>query len=212
MSLDPLLSAVLSAGTNGEDTLGVQPLRTEWRNDTTESRSALPTKEADVKATTEAKKKTVIDFKVKGDQKYQKPVVKDDDARRVVDPDAPAMSSISPTTASIKVNRSSATLRSADAAGATIPFLLHGEPIITVIPPAVQGTANGTVQATEETSSRGRALNVTASEPTNSLHANITDLSDISMDENDKEVEGEWREWRRQRIFRRAWLVGKNLR
>lgn len=155
----------------------------------------LPTKEADAKATAEAKKKTAIDFKAKGDQKYQKPAVKDDDARRVVDSNAPMTSSISPATTSIKVNRSSATMKSMGIAGVTIPFLLHGEPIVSATPPsgpAVQGTANGTVgvQVTEETSSRGRALNVTASEPTNSLHANITDLSDISMDENDKEVEG----------------------
>lgn len=156
----------------------------------------LPTKEADVKVTTEAKKKTVIDFKVKGDQKYQKPAVKDDDARRVVDSNAPMTSSISPASTSTKVNQSSATVKSMGVASVTIPFLLHGEPIVVAISPsgpAVQGTANGTggVQVTEETSSRGRALNVTASEPTNSLHANITDLSDISMDENDKEVEGE---------------------
>ncbi|XP_011875167.1 PREDICTED: putative epidermal cell surface receptor [Vollenhovia emeryi] len=186
-------------GTNGEDTLGVQPLRTEWRNDTTESRSVYPTKEADVKATTEAKKKTVIDFKVKGDQKYQKPVVKDDEARRVVDSDAPMTSSISPTTTSMKIDQSSSMMKSLDATGVTIPFLLHGAPIVAVPKTtpssslAVQGTTSSAVgaQVTEETtSSRGRALNVTASEPTNSLHANITDLSDISMDEDDKEVEG----------------------
>lgn len=187
--------------TNGEDTL--QPFRAEWRNDTTELRSVYPTKEADVKVTTEAKKKTVIDFKAKGDQKYQKPVVKDDDARRTVDSNAPMTSSISPTTTSIKVEPSSATMKSMDATGVTIPFLLHGAPIVAVTKTttpsssAVQGTTSGTVgvQVTEETtSSRGRALNVTASEPTNSLHANITDLSDISMDEDDKEVEGEYYE------------------
>ncbi|KAL0118130.1 hypothetical protein PUN28_009063 [Cardiocondyla obscurior] len=175
-------------GTSGEDALGVQPLRTDWRNDTTESKSAYPTKEADVKATTEAKKKAAIDFKIKGDQKYQKPIVKDDDARRVVDSETSITSSVLPTT-----------VKPVDATGVTIPFLLHGVPIIAVTKTtpssslAVQGTTSGTVgvQVTEETtSSRGRALNVTASEPTNSLHANITDLSDISMDEDDKEVEG----------------------
>lgn len=191
---------LLLIDTNGEDTLGAQPFPTERQNDTTESRSVYPTKEADVKVTTEAKKKTVIDFKAKGDQKYQKPVVKDDDARRTVDSNAPMMSSISPTTTSIKVESA---MRSIDATGVTIPFLLHGVPIAAVTKTTtpssfvVQGTTSGTggVQVTEETtSSRGRALNVTASEPTNSLHANITDLSDISMDEDDKEVEGEYYE------------------
>jgi len=190
---------LLLTDTNGEDTLGTQPFPTERQNDTTESRSVYPTKEADVKVTTEAKKKTVIDFKAKGDQKYQKPVVKDDDARRAVDSNIPMMSSISPTTTSIKVESA---MRSMDATGVTIPFLLHGVPIAvtkTTTPSSfvVQGTTSGAVgaQLTEETtSSRGRALNVTASEPTNSLHANITDLSDISMDEDDKEVEGEYYE------------------
>lgn len=195
-----LLSVVflLPIGTNGDDVLGVQPLHTEWQNDTTELRSVYPTKEADVKATTEAKKKIVIDFKAKGDQKYQKPIVKDDDARRIVDSDASMTSSISPTTS---VDQSSTTMKSMDAMGVTVPFLLHGVPIVAVTKTtspsslAVQGTTSGTAgaQVTEETtSSRGRALNVTASEPTNSLHANITDLSDISMDEDDKEVEGEY--------------------
>lgn len=47
------------------------------------------------------------------------------------------------------------------------------------------------VRTTEETSFRGRALNISASEPANSLHPNITDLSDVSMDDDDKEVEGD---------------------
>lgn len=42
----------------------------------------------------------------------------------------------------------------------------------------------------ETTSSRARALNISAPEPTNSLHSNVTDLSDVSMDADDKEVEG----------------------
>lgn len=186
----------LLIGTNSEDNLGVQPLHTEWRNDTTELRSVYPTKEADIKATTEAKKKPVIDFKVKSDQKYQKPFVKDDDLKKVADSDTPMVSSISSTTASIKVDQSSTTMKSMDVTNVTFPFLFHGVPIVAITPPstlAVQDTTNSTVrvQVTEEiASSRGRALNVTASEPTNSLHANITDLSDISMDEDDKEVEG----------------------
>lgn len=183
--------------TDSEDNLGVQPLHTEWRNDTTELRSVYATKEADIKTTTEAKKKPVIDFKVKGEQKYQKPFVKDDDLRKVIDSETSMMPSISSTMASIKVDQSSMTMKSMDATNITIPFLLHGVPIVAIMPLstlAVQNTTNSTVgiQMTEEktASSRGRALNVTASEPTNSLHANITDLSDISMDEDDKEVEG----------------------
>jgi len=181
--------------TNGEDILGVQVLRTERRNNTTELRNMYPTKEADIKITNETKKKPVIDFKVKSDQKYQKSVVKDDDSRKVVDLDAPIMSSISPTT---KVNQSSASIKFMDIANETIPFLFHGVPIVAVTKTtnslAVQKVANSTigVQVTKETTSRGRALNVTASEPTNSLHTNITDLSDISMDEDDKEVEGKY--------------------
>lgn len=49
------------------------------------------------------------------------------------------------------------------------------------------------VRVTDETTSfRGRALNISAPEPTNSLHPNITDLSDVSMDDDDKEVEGDY--------------------
>ncbi|XP_011703066.1 PREDICTED: uncharacterized protein LOC105459073 isoform X2 [Wasmannia auropunctata] len=181
-----------NAETQITTTPGMQPFRTEWRNDTTELRNVYPTKEADIKATTEAKKKPVIDFKVKSEQKYQKPTVKDDEKR--VDFDT---STISPTTTSIKVDQSSATMKSMNTASIMIPFLLHGVPIVAVTKTTLPSNltvedTNSTVgiQVTEETSSRGRALNVTASEPVNSLHANITDLSDISMDEDDKEVEG----------------------
>ncbi|XP_039312887.1 putative epidermal cell surface receptor isoform X2 [Solenopsis invicta] len=183
--------------TNSDDILEVQPLHTEWRNDTTESRNVHP-KETDVKATTETKKKLVIDYKVKSDQKYQKLIVKDDDSRRIVDSDAPTISSLSPTTTSVKIDQSSETTKFMDVTNVTIlPFLLRDEPIIVTTTPlsnlTVQNMTHSAVgvQMTEETTlSRGRALNVTASEPTNSLHANITDLSDISMDEDDKEVEG----------------------
>lgn len=48
------------------------------------------------------------------------------------------------------------------------------------------------VRVTEKTPFRGRALNISAPEPTNSLHPNITDLSDVSMDDDDKEVEGDY--------------------
>lgn len=188
----------LSAGTSDEDTAGAQSPRTETRDDTAESKSAYPMKETDIKATTEAKKKPVVDFKVKSDQKYQKPIVKDDDAKRPVDVDASTTLSTSSTTSPTKSDHFSATTKPMDAASVTSPFLLHGEPmagITATVPtsPTVQDTTSRTEQmrTTEETaSSRGRALNISAPEPTNSLHANITDLSDVSMDEDDKEVEG----------------------
>ncbi|XP_044013505.1 putative epidermal cell surface receptor isoform X2 [Aphidius gifuensis] len=75
------------------------------------------------------------------------------------------------------------------------PLLLDGEPIVdlttttttstTELPPTSQ------VAMEDETMSRARALNISASEPTNSLQANITDLSDVSMDNDEnKEPEG----------------------
>ncbi|XP_011050906.1 PREDICTED: putative epidermal cell surface receptor isoform X3 [Acromyrmex echinatior] len=185
---------------NGEGILGVQSVHTEWRNDTndTELKSVYPTKEADIKITTEAKKKSVTDFKVKGDQKYQKSII-NDDSQEVVDSNISVMSPILPTILpETKIDQSSAIIKSMNIMNITTPFLLRGVPIIavtkTILPTsrAVQNTSKTMgIPMTEETmSSRGRDLNVTASEPMNSLHANITDLSDISMDENDKEIEG----------------------
>jgi len=183
--------------TNTKDIPEVQPLRTEWRNDTTESKNVYPTKEADVKIMTEAKKKLTMDFKVKNDQKYQKPIAKDDESKKLMDSDT-MTSSISPTISSMKIDQPSTTISSMNITN-VIPFLLHGEPIVVMTKPiptsnaTIESTINDTeeAQVTEETiSSRGRALNISAPEPTNSLHANITDLSDVSMDEDDKEVEG----------------------
>lgn len=183
----------------------MRPFRTGGSlNDTTESKSVYPTKEIDIKARSEAeaKKKTTVDFKVKNEQKYQKPFI--NDSKRLADPDASTTPSTSSTTSLTKFNHSSATTKSADIADATIPFLLHGEPLVAVtktMPTSSPVASNATsstdmvIQTTEETNtpSRGRALNISAPEPTNSLHANITDLSDVSMDEDDKEVEGEHR-------------------
>jgi hypothetical protein len=189
----------LFVGTNAKDIPEVQPLRTEWRNDTTESKNTYPTKEADVKIMTEAKKKLTMDFKVKNDQKYQKPIAKDDDSKKLMDSDTMVTSSISPTTSSsTKIDQPSTTISSMNITN-VVPLLLHGEPIVVMTRPmptsnaTIESTINDTeeAQVTEETiSSRGRALNISAPEPTNSLHANITDLSDVSMDEDDKEVEG----------------------
>ncbi|CAL7951127.1 unnamed protein product [Xylocopa violacea] len=95
------------------------------------------------------------------------------------------------------------TTRSMDTMGVTIPFLFRGEPIVTALNLSLLNATNGdysstskssTIEgghATEQTTAfRGRALNISAPEPTNSLHSNITDLSDVSMDDDDKEVEG----------------------
>ncbi|XP_032663212.1 putative epidermal cell surface receptor isoform X2 [Odontomachus brunneus] len=187
-------------GASDEETVvAAQSPQSEPRNDTAESKGVYPTKESDVKATTEAKKKPVVDFKVKSDQKYQKPIAKDDDAKRVSDGDASATPMSTSPMSSTMPDQSPATTKSMDATGVTIPFLFHGEPIVGIVTttpangPTVQDPTSSTeeVRVTEETtSSRGRALNISAPEPTNSLHANITDLSDVSMDEDDKEVEG----------------------
>lgn len=108
------------------------------------------------------------------------------------------MTSISPTITPIKIDQSSMTMKSINATSISIPFLLRGEPIIpmtktTLINNLTAQNMNTTVetQTTKETMLlRGRALNISSVEPTNSLHSNITDLSDISMDEDDKNVEG----------------------
>ncbi|CAB0037823.1 unnamed protein product, partial [Trichogramma brassicae] len=76
-----------------------------------------------------------------------------------------------------------------------LPILVRGEPLI---PTTAQNVADvsteATVSSTEAApivqSPRGRALNVSASEPGNTLQTNTTDLSDISMDDEDKEVKG----------------------
>lgn len=100
-----------------------------------------------------------------------------------------------------------ATTRSMEILGVTIPFLFHGEPIMTNSTMSMKNrqmslinndssstleNITENVRVTEETSFRGRALNISAPEPTNSLHPNITDLSDVSMDDDDKEVEGDY--------------------
>ncbi|XP_020280700.1 putative epidermal cell surface receptor isoform X2 [Pseudomyrmex gracilis] len=198
LTADTEVRITTTPDTNGENTVNVQPLSAEWRNnDTTEPKSAYPTKEADIKVTTEAKKKPVIDFKIKSDQKYQKPVVKDDDSRRVVvvaDNDAPSSSPILSATTPMKPQVSTTTTKPTDFANVTVPFLLRGEPIVSLrksMPSMSNVTIRDTINSTKVTKeTRGRALNISAPEPINSLNANITDLSDVSMDEDDKEVEG----------------------
>ncbi|CAK9813290.1 Putative epidermal cell surface receptor [Anthophora quadrimaculata] len=178
-----------------EEVPGVQPLHVDTRNDTTDRKLEYPSKEQESKTTLEPKKKPV-DFKIKTEQKYQK-TIKDDDTKRGESTDvvATTMASMSTTNSMDEM-----TTRSMETLGITIPFLFHGEPIVTVTNTSMETTTsddtsstpeNTTERITEETMSfRGRALNISAPEPTNSLHPNITDLSDVSMDDDDKEIEG----------------------
>nr|XP_050853650.1 putative epidermal cell surface receptor isoform X2 [Vespula vulgaris] len=173
----------------------VEPLETRTKNETFNSKTELLAKEADSKVSTETKKKSVVDFKSKVEQKYQKSY-KEDEVKS-----STALVSSSDSTESRSSNRKEST---------AIPLLFRGEVIagstmrisnVTDTSTSTEGTTEGTTtegtKITEElrineatSSSRGRALNVSAPEPTNSLHANLTDLSDVSMDEDDKEVEG----------------------
>ncbi|KAK0163695.1 hypothetical protein PV328_002401 [Microctonus aethiopoides] len=72
----------------------------------------------------------------------------------------------------------------------TFPSLFHGELIGNRALINMKKIAN-LLTTNDSNLTRGRALNVsTSSDVTNSLYANITDLSDVSMDEQDKEIEG----------------------
>ncbi|XP_031784352.1 putative epidermal cell surface receptor isoform X2 [Nasonia vitripennis] len=69
-------------------------------------------------------------------------------------------------------------------------LLLHGEPIVE-IGSSTKKPEDGETTTTETIASRARTLNVSAAaELANILHSNTTDLSDVSMDDEDKEVEG----------------------
>ena len=182
----------------------MDPLPGDTRNETSDRKSEYLSKEQDSKTTIEPKKKPT-DFKVKTEQKYQK-TFKDDESKRGESNDA-----ASSTVTTIPMSSSSkpiegTTARSMETMAITIPFLLRGEPIVTrtnVSIPVVESSTGNNFSSTKEsstegvgtteetTASRGRALNISAPEPTNSLHSNITDLSDVSMDDDDKEVEGE---------------------
>ncbi|XP_034177279.2 stranded at second isoform X2 [Osmia lignaria lignaria] len=184
-------------GTIVDEVPGVQPLLGEAKNETNERKSEYPTKDQESKTTVEPKKKPV-DFKIKTDQKYQK-IIKDDDSKRGETSDPTA-------TTSMSSKAEETTVRSMDAAAVTVPFLFHGEPIVTpsnetilrelsmmTSSPSTLGATSSAKEPRmmeETTQFRGRALNISAPEPTNSLHSNITDLSDVSMDDDDKEVEG----------------------
>ncbi|XP_043286009.1 putative epidermal cell surface receptor [Venturia canescens] len=138
---------------------------------TTES-GKLMSKDPASKTTTDGKKKLVTEFKQKTESKYQK--IKDDEK-----PNDPMKSSfvdfVVTTTPISSIEKISEIQNSTELLN--IPLLVRGQPI-----------SNETEDS--NAGSRGRALNISASEPTNSLHANLTDLSDVSMDDQDKEVEG----------------------
>ncbi|XP_015171957.1 PREDICTED: putative epidermal cell surface receptor isoform X3 [Polistes dominula] len=184
-----------------ENILKVEPLETRTKNETFNSKSELLIKETDAKVSTEAKKKSVVDLKTKVEQKYQKSY-KEDDGKS--------------STAYLASSRDNTESKSSVKKESTaIPLLFRGEVIATSssstmkIPDVTETSnlteekENTTIKITNEElgineatlsssslSNRGRALNVTAPEPANSLHTNLTDLSDVSMDENDKEIEG----------------------
>lgn len=188
-------------GTVVEKIAGVDPLPGDAKNETSDRKSEYLSKEQDSKTTIEPKKKPT-DFKVKTEQKYQKSF-KDDESKRGESNDA----ANTVTTISMSSSKpiEGTTARSVETMAITIPFLLHGEPIVfgkNVSVPVVELSTSHNLSSTKEssiegigameetTAPRGRALNISAPEPTNSLHSNITDLSDVSMDDDDKEVEG----------------------
>ncbi|KOX71016.1 Putative epidermal cell surface receptor [Melipona quadrifasciata] len=188
-------------GTVVENIAGVDPLPGDARNETSDRKSEYLSKEQDSKTTIEPKKKPT-DFKVKTEQKYQKPF-KDDESKRGESNDAANTVTTIPMSSSKPIEGTTA--RSVETMAITIPFLLRGEPIVfgtNVSVPVVELSTSHNFSSTKEssiegvgatektTAPRGRALNISAPEPTNSLHSNITDLSDVSMDDDDKEVEG----------------------
>lgn len=184
-----------------EEIPGVEPLHGDARNETIDRKSEYPSKEQDSKTTIEPKKKP-IDFKVKTEQKYQK-TFKDDELKRGESNDATTTMTTMPMSSSSSISVEEATTRSMENVAATIPLLFRGVPIVTAtnfsipIESSTSDYSSSTESSTESvhaveetTAARGRALNMSAPEPTNSLHSNITDLSDVSMDDDDKEVEG----------------------
>ncbi|XP_017757579.1 PREDICTED: putative epidermal cell surface receptor isoform X3 [Eufriesea mexicana] len=188
-----------TTGTVIEEIPGVEPLRGDARSESIDRKSEYPSKEQDFKTTIEPKKKP-IDFKIKTEQKYQK-IFKDDDSKRSESNEAVVVTT-TPMSSTKLVEDT--TTRQMETVGVTIPLLFHGEPIVTAMNVSIpiesstssdisstSESSTDSVHATEETTAfRGRALNISAPEPTNSLHSNITDLSDVSMDDDDKEVEG----------------------
>ncbi|XP_015598008.1 putative epidermal cell surface receptor isoform X2 [Cephus cinctus] len=177
-------------------------------------KNEFPTKENDSKSSADGKKKSIVDFKPKTDLKYQK-TLKDEVNNDEVASPVSGMESVTnhPVESSTALMNDNDTKKIIDQELLTnltehaVPFLIHGEPMMGPVVgdvyqlPAMKNemkmnstmesnSEKNTTMADEVVAARGRALNVTAVEPTNSLHANLTDLSDVSMDEEDKEVEG----------------------
>ncbi|KAI4477074.1 hypothetical protein M0804_013075 [Polistes exclamans] len=211
ISNDKLIVFILSffAVAENENILKVEPLETRPKNETFNSKSELLIKETDTKVSTEAKKKSVVDLKTKVEQKYQKSY-KEDDAKSSTAylassrDNTESRSSVKKESTAIPLlfrgeviaTSSSSTMKIPDVTETST--LTEDEENTTTMVETIKGTKimdeesriNEATSSSSSSSSRGRALNVTAPEPANSLHTNLTDLSDVSMDENDKEVEG----------------------
>ncbi|XP_023288132.1 putative epidermal cell surface receptor [Orussus abietinus] len=159
----------------------------------------------DSKSTTEVKKKSVGELKPKHYKSSKDDQRFDSTTKR---PPTTTMEDESSTMAMTTMTTRTRKMMEDSTENAS-PFLVHGAPMTGPIngdvyrvpmgpyeekaKPAIHGRTEDDhiMVVTEETvPSRGRALNVTAPEPTNSLHANVTDLSNVSMDDDDKEVEG----------------------
>ena len=143
-------------------------------------------------------KKKISDF-AKPKSEYKKSLLKD--SRAANDAEVSTTPSETATAASVAEESTTPSTAEKKLAG-MLPLLVRGEPIVltelttensvaTESEKKQEDSASTTMATTmAELSSRARALNVSAPEPGNTLHANVTDLSDVSMDEEDKEVEG----------------------
>ncbi|KAI4474034.1 hypothetical protein M0802_015827, partial [Mischocyttarus mexicanus] len=197
-----------------ENILKIEPLETRLKNDTYNSKTELLTKETDSKVSTDVKKKSLVDLKSKVEQKYQKSY-KEDETRTTTSTasvlslrdNAESKSSIKkeitaipilfpPSTMKIpQVTETSSILTEEETTEkTTLGSKIKEESRITELTSLSSSSlsslpSSSSPSSSSSSSSRGRALNVTAAEPANSLHTNLTDLSDVSMDEDDKKVE-----------------------
>ncbi|XP_058793011.1 putative epidermal cell surface receptor isoform X2 [Phymastichus coffea] len=203
-----LLSCVatqeVAAGKDGDIVPGVKPLDSEVSAKKTSSDVTPP----DSKPPIELKKKTIAEFsKAKPEIKHQKPLsskdVKVNDGVETTTQSA----DFDTTTWSTTVDEKSMKLAEKVPYTIELPLLGRSESIAQVTttmtptsttqqPISISTTTEATKKMESTTTvvgtamSRARALNVSAGEPTNNLHSNTTDLSDVSMDDEDREVEG----------------------
>ncbi|XP_051166564.1 putative epidermal cell surface receptor isoform X2 [Leptopilina boulardi] len=198
---------------------GVEPLPTVpiSESDTiarvVETKNEYPTKDADSKLLSIDSKKKAFDFKPKVEMKYPKPAKEESlvteqytNTETMETTTTIFETTFETTTEEQEMITMSEKLIESNKTDA-IPILVQGIPNLvpklnpvssTEIPSTTKIISMSETTTKEEeisttmetTSSRARALNISAPEPTNSLHANVTDLSDVSMDADDKEVEG----------------------